>query len=76
MPFSSEFLPFVSGVFCFWLSCYALLCSCEILRAKEAQRSAEITAQMVDNRRMDYHRLSEEYEAAEIDLNEGAGLYT
>ena len=41
------------------------------MRAKEAQRLAEIVAEQVCDRRDEYHRLSEEYEAAEEYLNDG-----
>ena len=41
--------------------------------AKEAQRCAEIAAQLVHDSREDYHRLSEDYEAVEDDLNEELG---
>ena len=37
------------------------------------ERLAEITAQAVHDRRMDYYWLSEEYETIEQDLNEGLG---
>ena len=42
-------------------------------RAKEAQRFAEVAAQVVQDRRMHYHRVSEEYGAAEHGLNEELG---
>ena len=42
-------------------------------KAKEAQRFAEVAAQAVHDRREDYHRLSEDYEVTEDDLNEELG---
>ena len=46
-----------------------------LARAKVAQRFAVIAAQMVDDRREDFHLLSEECVAAEADLSEGLGFW-
>ena len=40
-------------------------------KTKEAQKYAEIAAEQVHERRLDYHLLSEDYVTVEDDLNEG-----
>ena len=44
------------------------------MRAKEAQRFAEIAQDKVFDRRDEHHGLTEEYEGAEEHLNEGWGV--
>ena len=44
-----------------------------MIRAKDAQRFAEIAAEQVYDRRDPYHRHSEDYESAEADLKEMLG---
>ena len=46
-----------------------------MIRAKDAQRFAEVAAEQIYNRRDQYHRHSEDYESAEADLKEVLGVY-